>query len=76
MRNWSALFLFLAILMFFLSVISLAGGFSPFIACLVSALSFMFLRRLCICVTVLLDNQKTILDNQKNLLNTVDNLTK
>lgn len=75
MSIWSALFLVLAILMFILSVISLAGGIKLFIACLVSALSCMFLRRLCICVTTLLDNQKTILENQKKLLIMVDNLT-
>lgn len=75
MSIWSALFLVLAILMFILSVISLSGGIAPFIICLVSALSLMFLRRLCICVTTLLDNQKTILDNQKKLLIMVDNLT-
>lgn len=75
MNNWSALFLVLAILMFILSVFGLLGGIAPFIACLVSALSFMFFRRLSICVTTILDNQKTILDNQRKLLIMVDNLT-
>lgn len=75
MKTWSTLFFILAILMFILSVVGLAGGVTPFIDCLFSALSFMFFRRLCICVTTLLDNQKTILENQKKLLIMVDNLT-
>lgn len=75
MKNWSVLFLVLAILMFILSVIGLAGGIAPFIACLVSALSFMFFHKLCSCVSTILDNQKNILDNQKKLLIMIDNLT-
>ncbi|MBQ7825871.1 MAG: hypothetical protein IJ337_05925 [Clostridia bacterium] len=75
MKTWSTLFFILAILMFILSVVGLAGGVAPFIACLVSALSFMFFSKLCSCVTTLLDNQKTILENQRKLLIMVDNLT-
>ena len=67
MKGWSTLFFVLFILMIILSVVSIVGGIVPFVACLVSALSFMFFHKLCDCVTA-------ILENQKKLLIMVDNL--
>lgn len=62
MSGWSTLFFICAILFILLAVLCLAmGSIALFIGCVVSALTFLFFRKLCDCVTEIMKNQKDIL---------------